>query len=278
MQSNTKDTKNSYFYDEIDNLPPIMKKIVLITGATSGIGEASAKLFAANGYDIIITGRRAERLKALKEELKDKFGCKVHVMSFDIKDARSVKASLEAVPEHFRRIDVLLNNAGKASDFIKIQDGDIANWDEVIDTNVKGLIYMTRIISPMMIKQGGGHIINIGSIAGTEPYEYGNVYCATKHAVHGFSKSIRIDLLGTGVRVTEIRPGKVWTEFSLVRFRGDKEKADKVYEGYRALRAEDIAETILWAANQPPHVNIDEVVITPAAQANSYYQCKEEDI
>lgn len=254
-----------------------MKKVVLITGATSGIGAATARLFAkTGGYDLILAGRRAERLKELKKELKDEFDTKVHVVSFDVRDYRSAYAALEALSEHYRRVDVLVNNAGRATDLVKFQEGDVRNWDEVIDINVKGFIYIARIISELMVKQGGGHIVNLGSIAGTEAYESGNVYCATKHAVHALSKGMRIDLLGTGVKVTEIRPGKVETEFSLVRFHGDQEKAGKVYEGIRPLKGEDIAQTILWAVTQPPHVNIDEIVVTPVAQASSYYTKKEE--
>ena len=231
-----------------------MKKVAMITGATSGIGEATAKLFAQTGdYDLIIAGRRADRLKALKKELKEAYGTKVHVMSFDVRDYQRGLAALDSMPEEYRRIDILVNNAGRATDLVKFQEGDIRNWDEVIDINIKGFIYMARIVSERMAQQGGGHIVNLGSIAGTEAYEAGNVYCATKHAVHALSRGMRIDLLGTGV----------------------KEKADKVYEGIRPLRGEDIARTILWAVTQPPHVNIDEIVVTPVSQANSYYNKKE---
>lgn len=248
----------------------------MITGATSGIGEATARLFASQGeFDLIIAGRRADRLKALKEELKSAYGTKIHVMSFDVRDYKSAAAALDAIAERYRCIDVLVNNAGRATDLVKFQEGDIRNWDEVIDINLKGFIYMARLISERMVRQGGGHIVNLGSIAGTEAYEAGNVYCATKHAVHALSRGMRIDLLGTGVKVTEIRPGKVETEFSLVRFHGDESAAGKVYEGIRPLRGEDIAQAILWAVTQPPHVNIDEIVVTPASQANSYYNKKE---
>lgn len=249
-----------------------MKKVVMVTGATSGIGAATARLFAENGYNLLITGRRVGRLKDLKQELKAKHpGINVHPLSFDVKDRRGVEAALSSLPEEFRRIDVLVNNAGKASDMVKIQSGDLHNWDDVIDTNIKGLVYVTRLVSEQMAANGGGHIVNIGSIAGTEPYECGNIYCATKHAVHALSQSMRIDLLGTGIKVTEVRPGKVETEFSLVRFRGDEEMARRTYEGYEPLTGEDIAQTIFWAVSQPDHVNIDEIVVTPKAQANSYY-------
>lgn len=252
-----------------------MGKVALITGATAGIGKATAKLFAGAGYDLIVTGRRAERLKELKKEIcGNREGTQVHTLCFDIKDRRSCEAAMGALPEKFRSIDVLVNNAGVASDLIKFQDGDISNWDSVIDTNVKGLIYITRIVAEGMVERGGGHIVNVGSVAGTEPYAEGNIYCATKYAVHGLTKSIRIDLLGTGVKVTEIRPGKVLTEFSLVRFRGNTEEARRAYEGFTPLSGEDVAGTILWAVNQPANVNIDEIVLTPLAQANSYYICK----
>ena len=253
-----------------------MRKVAMITGATSGIGEATARVFAETGeYDLIITGRRADRLKALKTELQDKHGIRVHVLSFDVRDYQRCSAVLESVKEEFRHIDVLVNNAGRATDMIKFQEGDVRNWDEVIDINIKGFIYMARLVSERMVQQGGGHIVNLGSIAGTEAYASGNVYCATKHAVHALSRSMRIDLLGTGVKVTEIRPGKVETEFSIIRFHGDKSEADKVYEGIRPLTGTDIARTILWAVSQPSHVNIDELVVTPISQANSYYNKKE---
>jgi len=253
-----------------------MKKVAMITGATSGIGAATARLFASTGeYDLILTGRRADRLRDLKQELKEKYDTHVHVLSFDVRDYRSGCAALDALGERFRDIDVLVNNAGRATDLVKFQEGDVRNWDEVIDINIKGFIYMARLVSERMAARGQGHIVNLGSIAGTEAYEAGNVYCATKHAVHALSRGMRIDLLGTGVKVTEIRPGKVETEFSIIRFHGDKARADKVYEGIRPLRGEDIARTILWAVSQPPHVNIDEVVVTPISQANSYYNKKE---
>lgn len=247
-----------------------MKQVALITGASSGIGAATARKFAKQGYNIIITARRAERIKELKQELKQEYGVEVQAVNFDVSDRHSCEAVFDSLPEGFRDIDVLVNNAGRASDMAKIHDGDLSNWDEVINTNVKGLLYISRIVVAAMVKRGSGHVINIGSIAGTQPYEYGNVYCATKHAVHGLTHAMRIDLVGTGVRVTEVRPGKVETEFSLVRYHGDKEKADKVYSGYQALMPQDIADAVWWAVDKPAHVNVDEIVVTPSAIPNSY--------
>lgn len=251
-------------------------KVAMITGATAGIGRATAELFASEGYTLVITGRRAERLKELKKELKDKYGVKVQVLNFDVKDKDTGLAAMNALQEPYNQIDVLVNNAGLASEMVRFQDGDLQNWDEVIDTNVKGPIYISRFVARGMIERGRGHIVNIGSVAGTEPYECGNIYGASKHALHGLSRSMRIDLLGTGVKVTEIRPGKVETEFSLVRYKGDQEAADKCYEGFRPLLGDDIARTILWAVSQPDNVNIDEIMITPVSQANSYYIHKAE--
>ncbi len=250
-------------------------KVVLVTGATSGIGAATARRFAHEGYRVIITGRRNDRLKKLKQDLEEEYGVKVHALNFDISDRKKCEAAIEGLPRAFQNIDVLVNNAGRASDFVHFHEGDVKNWEEVIDINVKGILYITKFVSDRMIKRGSGHIVIIGSIAGTEPYEFGNIYSATKHAVHALAQSLRIDLLGYGVRVTEIRPGKVATEFSYVRFHGDKEKADKVYQGFKPLAGDDVAESIFWAISQPPHVNINDIVITPYAQANSYYMRKD---
>lgn len=249
------------------------KKVVLITGATSGIGEATARAFAEEGYKLIITGRRSERLAALKAELKEQFGAEVYLASFDVRDKAMCDAALEALPEAFADIDILVNNAGLAAGLEHINQGDVSDWNAMIDTNVKGLLYITRAVSNRMIARGkGGHIINLGSTAGTQVYENGNVYCATKHAVHALSHSMRIDLLRHRIRVTEIRPGMVETEFSVVRFHGDKERADGVYRGLKPLTGDDVAEAIVWAAMQPDHVNISEIVLTPTAQADSYYK------
>lgn len=250
-----------------------MSKVVLITGATSGIGRATARAFAKEGNRVIVTGRRAERLEALKAELEEEFGAKVCVVSFDVRDEQACNNLISSLPEEFAEIDILVNNAGLASGLEHINEGASDDWNAMIDTNVKGLLYITRVVSNQMIARGkGGHIVNLGSTAGTQVYENGNVYCATKHAVHAISHGMRIDLLRHRIRVTEIRPGMVETEFSVVRFHGDKQRADGVYKGLRPLVGEDIAAAIVWATSQPEHVNIGEIVLTPTAQADSYYK------
>lgn len=246
-------------------------KTVFITGASSGIGEATAKAFAEEGYRLVITGRRHDRLKRVKNEMEADYGAEVLVLSFDIRDRYQCEAAIESLPEEFSEIDILVNNAGLASGFEHIDEGDPADWDAMVDTNVKGLLYVTRVVSGKMIERGVGHIINIGSIAGTQPYPSGAVYSATKHAVHALSQSMRMDFLKDGIKVTEIRPGMTETEFSVVRFHGDKEAADNVYGGMTPLTGDDVAEAILWAVDQPSHVNIDEIMITPSQQANVYY-------
>ena len=250
-----------------------MSKVVLITGATSGIGRATARAFAKEGNRVIVTGRRAERLEALKAELEEEFGAKVCVVSFDVRDEQACNNLISSLPEEFAEIDILVNNAGLASGLEHINEGASDDWNAMIDTNVKGLLYITRVVSNQMIARGkGGHIVNLGSTAGTQVYENGNVYCATKHAVHAISHGMRIDLLRHRIRVTEIRPGMVETEFSVVRFHGDKQRADGVYKGLKPLVGEDIAAAIVWATSQPEHVNIGEIVLTPTAQADSYYK------
>ena len=245
----------------------------MITGATSGIGEATARAFAQEGSKLIITGRRAERLAALKAELQEQYGTQIYVASFDVRDRAMCEAAVEALPEEFANIDILVNNAGLASGLEHLNEGALADWNAMIDTNVKGLLYITRVVSNRMIARGeGGHIINLGSTAGTQVYENGNVYCSTKHAVHALSHGMRIDFLRHRIRVTEIRPGMVETEFSVVRFHGDQNRADNVYKGLKPLTGDDIAEAIVWAASQPAHVNISEIVLTPTAQADSYYK------
>lgn len=248
-----------------------MAKTVFITGATSGIGQAAARAFAEEGHRLVITGRRAQRLKELKKELESEFGAAVESPVFDVRDWKQCEAAFESLPEEFRAVDILINNAGLAAGLEHIDQGDLRDWDAMIDTNVKGLLYITRIVSQAMIRGGGGHIINIGSIAGTQAYENGAVYCASKHAVHALSQGMRIDFLSHGIKVTEIRPGMVETEFSLVRFHGDHERAGNVYTGVTPLSGDDVADTILWVVSLPRHVNIDEIVLTPIQQANAYY-------
>lgn len=244
-----------------------MKRRILVTGATSGIGRATALRLADSESEIIITGRRKERLDALKAEI-EACGALCRVLHFDVRD----QAACEAMLTPLGRVDVLVNNAGLAAGLEHIDRGLIEDWDAMIDTNVKGLLYVTRIISRAMVEAGrGGHIINIGSIAGTEPYENGAVYCASKHAVHAISQAMRADLLSAGVKVSEIRPGMVETEFSEVRFHGDKARADKVYDGVEALTGDDVARTIEWLLSLPPHMNVNDIVLMPTQQAGAYY-------
>ena len=252
-----------------------MKKIALITGASSGIGAATARVLAKAGYNLVITGRRTDRLQQLNDELERSFAVKVHVLGIDIRDRYQIESALNALPEHFRHIDLLINNAGLAAGFEHIDEGDPNDWDRMIDTNIKGVLYVTRVVAQGMIERGrGGQIINIGSIAGTQAYENGTVYCASKHAVHALSQGMRMDLLGHGIKVTEIRPGMVNTEFSTVRFHGDRQRADKVYEGVEPLSGEDIADIVLWIVSLPEHININDLEVTPAQQANAYLTCR----
>ncbi|MEG1622762.1 MAG: SDR family NAD(P)-dependent oxidoreductase [Alistipes sp.] len=246
-----------------------MKKQVLITGATSGIGRATALRMATLGYDVIATGRRAERLTALQAEVQAK-GVSCTTLCFDVRQEAECQKHLAPLTH----IDILVNNAGLAAGLEHIDQGDSADWDAMIDTNVKGLLYVTRIISAKMVAAGAGHIINIGSIAGTEPYENGAVYCASKHAVHAISQAMRADLLSHGIKVSEIRPGMVETEFSEVRFHGDKARAAGVYKSVTALSGEDIANTIAWIIQLPDHMNVNDLVLMPAQQAGAYYTYK----
>ncbi len=246
-----------------------MNKIVLITGATSGIGKACAYQFAANGYSLIITGRRAERLETIKADIMDEFGIKVYSLRFDIRDHKAVEEAIEQLPAAWRKIDILINNAGLAVGLSRIQDGLIEDWERMINTNIKGLLYISRQIMPLMIARQSGHIINIGSIAGKETYPFGNVYCATKHAVDSITKAMRIDMLEYGIKVTQIAPGAVETEFSNVRFKGDDAKVNSIYQGFEPLHPEDIADAAYYCASLPPHVNINDLLIMPTAQASA---------
>ncbi|MCD4736507.1 MAG: SDR family NAD(P)-dependent oxidoreductase [Bacteroidales bacterium] len=244
-------------------------KIVLITGATSGIGKACAVKFASEGYDVIITGRRNNRLEVLKKELEVKFNILVKILCFDICDKNEVIGAVDSLDNQWKKIDILINNAGLALSLQPLHKGNFRDWDTMIDTNLKGLLYISKMISTEMVKRGTGHIINIGSIAGKEAYPNGNVYSATKHAVEGLTKAMRLDLFRHGIKVTQIAPGAVETEFSVVRFKGDKKTADKVYRGYTPLTAEDVAESVWFTASQPEHVNISDLLIMPMAQANA---------
>ena len=249
----------------------MIKKIILISGATSGFGKATAELFAKNNYNLILTGRREDRLQKIAKDLSEQYNVEVLPLCFDIRDQKAVETAILSLTESWKNIDVLLNNAGLASGFGLIQDGEIDDWEKMIDTNVKGLLYLSKAIMPIMIANKSGHIINIGSTAGKEVYLNGNVYCATKHAVDAISKSMRIDLLQHGIKVTQICPGAAETEFSEVRFHGDKERAKNVYKGYQPMTAEDIASLIYFAATLPPHLCINDLVVTSLAQANSFY-------
>lgn len=240
------------------------KPLALITGATSGIGEATARLLSKD-YHLIICGRRKERLEALKNELD----CKVEILSFDVRDRDAVFKAIDSLPNDWKKIDALINNAGNAHGMDLIHEGNVDDWDAMIDINVKGLLYVSKAITPSMVERKKGHIINISSIAGLEVYPKGNVYCASKHAVDALTKGMRMDLNEFGIKVTSIDPGLVETEFSEVRFKGDSEKAGKVYENFAPLTARDIAETIEFVLNRPAHVVIGDMLILPTAQANS---------
>jgi len=244
-----------------------MNKIALITGATAGIGEAIAFRMAALNFNLILTGRRKERLDALKEKLSQEFSIEIKTLNFDVRNNEEVESQIDSLEGNWKNIDLLVNNAGLAAGLGTIQEGSINDWERMIDTNIKGLLYMTRKVSPLMVARKQGQIINIGSIAGKEVYPNGGVYCSTKHAVDALTKGMRIDMVADGIKVSAIHPGMVETEFSVVRFDGDKEKADAVYNGLTPLYAEDIAEAVEFAVTRPEHVNINDMVIMPTAQA-----------
>ncbi|HNQ68431.1 MAG TPA: SDR family NAD(P)-dependent oxidoreductase [Bacteroidales bacterium] len=247
-----------------------MKKTVLISGATAGIGKATAFLLAQNNYNLIITGRRKERLLEIKNTIESDTNANVEVLNFDIRNNSEVCKAIDSLPENFKKIDILVNNAGLASGLDPINEAQIDDWEKMIDTNIKGLLYLTRKVAPLMVDQKSGHIINIGSIAGKEVYPNGNVYCATKHAVDALTKAMRIDLLPKGIKVSQVAPGLVDTEFSEVRFHGDKARAENVYKGLVPLHAEDIADVVLYIVSRPSHVCINDIVVTPLAQASAY--------
>lgn len=248
-----------------------LKKIVLITGATSGIGEQTAIAFARGGYPLILTGRRLDRLESLAKRLEDKYVVPVHTLSFDVRDFEAANKAIESLPEDWKNIEILVNNAGLAKGLASIHEGEIEHWETMIDTNVKGLLYMTRIITPLMKQRQSGHIINVCSTAGKEVYPSGNVYCATKHAVDALTKSMRLDLHKYGIRVGQVAPGHVEeTEFAVVRFDGDEERA-KIYEDFKPLNSKDVAEAIYFIATRPAHVNIQDILLTSTQQANSIF-------
>jgi len=252
-----------------------VKKIICITGASSGFGEACAQTFAVNQYDLIITGRRADRLQELKLALEKKYGSEVWVLPFDVRDRNAVQKAFSDLPDRWKKIELLVNNAGLALGRDNFDEASLDDWETMIDTNLKGLLYVSKAVLPLMIPHRRGHIINIGSTAGKQVYQKGNVYCATKHAVQAISESMRIDLLPHKIKVTVIHPGAAETEFSLVRLKQDAKEAKKVYEGYEPLHAEDIANVVYYTASLPAHVCINELEITCLAQANAYYLFKE---
>jgi len=246
-----------------------MKQIVLVTGATSGIGKATALLLAKNDYNLILTGRRKELLQSVKNKIIKKTDSEVHLLNFDIRNQEDTKRAINQLPERWKNISVLVNNAGLAAGLSTIHEGTIDDWERMVDTNIKGLLYISRFVIPLMIKNGSGHIVNISSVAGKETYPLGNVYCATKHAVQSLTKGMRIDLLKHGIKVSSVCPGAVDTGFSIVRFNGDKDRAKQVYTGITPLYAEDVAETILFVLSRPKHVNIDDLLVMPTDQAYS---------
>jgi len=247
-----------------------MSKICLITGASSGIGRACAAIFASNGYKLILIARREERLNEIKKELDAPCIC----IKADVRVHAEVQQAIGHLPEDWKKIDVLVNNAGLAAGLDKFDEGNLMDWEQMIDTNIKGLMYVSKEIIPLMEKNGKGHIINLSSTAGKEVYAMGNVYCASKHAVEALSKGMRIDLLEKNIKVTNIAPGMVETEFSMVRFKGDQDRADAVYKGLKPLRGQDVAEVIYFSTTLPDHVNINDLTLTPTAQANSYYNLR----
>lgn len=245
-----------------------MSRIALVTGATSGIGKATALLLASSEYDIIAVGRRSDRLEDLKKEIEGR-GRKCYIDTLDVRDQPAVEAFATSIPNEWSSIDVLVNNAGLAAGKGPIQEGNLDHWERMIDTNVKGLLYVSKAIIPFMIKRKKGHIVNIGSIAGKEVYPGGNVYNGSKHAVDALTRGMRIDLIEHGIRVSQVAPGAVETEFSIVRFDGDENKAKEVYQGYEPLHPEDIADAVLYQVSRPPHVNVADILILPTAQASA---------
>lgn len=254
----------------------LKNRIVFITGATSGIGQACAIEFARQGASILICARRVDLLEKTAEELKNQFGVKVHYFNMDVRDRKDIYSKIDSLPEEWKKIDILINNAGLAKGMNPFYEDDPENWEDMVDTNIKGLLNVTRAVVPGMIERGGGHIINIGSIAGHEAYPKGAVYCGTKHAVDAITKSLRMDLAGKNIKVSTIDPGLVETNFSVIRFAGDKDKAKNVYKGIEPLTGKDIAETIVFMASRPQHVNLAEIIIFPTPQASATIVHREE--
>lgn len=247
----------------------VKDKIVLITGASSGIGFSCAKIFAQAGAKLLLIARRQKRLEKLAEKLSKEYDCELHLLSLDVGDRSLVTSAIESLPNYWSAVDILINNAGLSRGLDKLHEASIQDWEEMIDTNIKGLLYMTRAIVPGMVSRGQGHVINIGSIAGHQTYPGGSVYCATKAAVKSISEGLKQDLLGTPVRVTSVDPGMVETEFSNVRFHGDDERANQVYKGLTPLTADDVADVVFFCATRSPHVNINQVILMPVDQAST---------
>ncbi|MCX6829908.1 MAG: SDR family oxidoreductase [candidate division Zixibacteria bacterium] len=247
----------------------LKNKLALVTGASSGIGEATAHLFAQQGVRLLLVARRMDRLEKLAKNLKKKYEIETFCLQMDVQNQREVEGRLEALPIGWKKVDILVNNAGLSRGLDKLHEGKLSDWEEMIDTNIKGLLYVSRVVIPWMVKRGKGDIVNIGSIAGHELYPGGNVYCATKFAVDALTKGMQIDLVDTPLRVSAVDPGMVETEFSMVRFHGDNERAGKVYQGVAPLTGEDVAEAILFCVTRPPHVNIHQVRIMPTCQAGA---------
>lgn len=244
-------------------------KVVFITGASSGIGRSCARAFVLQDAKLILAARRRKRLDDLAAELKEKLRSQVHVLELDVRNQLAVERTVKSLPEEWAPVEVLVNNAGLSRGLDKLHEGKLEDWEEMIDTNIKGLLYVSRAVIPGMVRRGRGHIINIGSIAGHEVYPAGNVYCATKFAVKALSRALRLDLSGTGLRVSSVDPGLVETEFSIVRFRGDGERAGKIYQGLTPLTPDDIADAVVYCATRPPHVNVSEMIVMPTAQAST---------
>jgi len=245
----------------------LLDKIVMVTGTTSGIGASCAKQFAAQGAHIIITGRRTERLVALQQQLEQAHSIRVYPITLDVRDYEAVVQAVVNLPQEFREVDIVINNAGLAAGWIEIAHGSVEDWEQMIDTNIKGLLYITKALLPGMLKRGQGHVINIGSIAGRYAYAKGNVYCATKYAVKAISRSLAQECIGTGVKVTDIAPGACETEFSLVRFKGDHHSAKAVYEGFTPMTPDDVADAVLFCATRPAHVNVPDMVVLATNQS-----------